>query len=148
MLLVADRVAAGSVDGVASANVGGSGVGSDGLDGSSDGGVGDVGSTEVVHGGGVRPEGVDGGIVVVGALVAAAHAEGNRGIRVGQPGLSNIGAGDVGGTWCMNEESWDVLQCTLTKVHAISVVARANSAGVASNAGGEGLKVNDVVEHF
>ena len=82
---------------MAAAHVGGRGVVGDGLEGTGHVGVGDVGATDVVHGGGVGPLGRDGGVRVVSALVGAGHGEFGGGIRVGEPGLGNVGGGDGGG---------------------------------------------------
>ena len=126
---VGHGVAGGGVHGVARVE-----GGADGLGGSSNGVVGDVGSTEVVHVGCVSPVGVDGGIVVEHALVSSTvHAVGSVVDRVLQEALGNVGRGDVGSS----EED------------AVGVIAGADSAGVGANAGsGEGLEVDDVVEHF
>ena len=63
------------------------GVGGDRLDGACDGVVGDVSAAEVVHGGGVRPVGVDAYIRVVRALVGASHGHGGGAVvGVGEPG--------------------------------------------------------------
>jgi hypothetical protein len=111
---------------VAAAHVGGHGVGADGLEGAGNRGVGDVGGTEVVHGGGVGPLGRDGGVRVEHALVRAGHVEGDRGVGVGEPALGHVGGGDGGGA----EEHGGT-----------------NAARVGADARSELLEVVDGVEH-
>ena len=111
---------------MAAAHVGGRGVGGDGLQRTGNRGGGDVGGTEVVHGGGVGPLGRDGGVRVVSALVRAGHGEYGGGVGVGEPGLGHVGGGDRGGA---EEER------------------RANAARVDADARRELLEVVDGVEH-
>ena len=114
---------------MAAAHVGGRGVGGDGLQRTGNRGGGDVGGTEVVHGGGVGPLGRDGGVRVVRALVGAGHGEYSGGVRVVEPGLGHVGGGDGGGA---EEET----------------AGGANAARVDADARRELLKVVDGVEHF
>ena len=63
------------------------GVGGDRLGGAGNSVVGDVSAADVVHGGGVRPVGVDAHVRVVRALVGAGHGHGcGAVVGVGEPG--------------------------------------------------------------
>jgi hypothetical protein len=111
---------------VAAAHVGGRGVVAYGLEGAGHRGGGDVGSTEVVHGGGVGPLGRDGGVRVEHALVGAGHGVDGRGVGVVEPSLGHVGGGDGGGA----EEHGGT-----------------NAARVGADARSELLEVVDGVEH-
>ena len=79
----------------------GSGGGGD-LLGARGGNAGGISATEVVHDGGVGPVGLDGGVVVVHALVAGDRAVDagvhGRDLIVVEPVLSNVFVVDVEGT--------------------------------------------------
>jgi hypothetical protein len=116
------------VHGVAGVGAGSIVVGPDGLDGAGDGVVGDVGGTEVVHVGGVRPVSGDGSVAVEHALVRAGHSVGGGSGHhvVDEVVLVHVGGGDGGGT----------------ESHG-----RADAARVGAHAGGELLEVVDGLEH-
>lgn len=88
------------MDGVAAAYVVGGSVCAHGLEGACDGGIGNFGGTEVVHGGGVAPVGLDSRVGIEQALVTARHDDGDCGVGVGQSGLVGISGVDVGGPEC------------------------------------------------
>jgi hypothetical protein len=137
---VHDDLAGGGVHGVATAHVGGGGVGADGLEGARHGGGGDVGGTEVVHGGGVGPVVVDGRGRGEHALVGAGHGVGHGRVGVSEPSLGGaeggIGAAlEVGAA----EEEASGVGGGGVEVHA---------ARVGADARRELLEVVDGVEHY
>jgi hypothetical protein len=95
-----EGVAGVGVGGVADARHGRGGRGD--LLGARGGDTGGVGATEVVHDDGVGPVGLDGGVVVVHALVAGDRAVDagvhGRDLIVVEPVLSNVVVVDVEGT--------------------------------------------------
>eukprot|EP00960_Hanusia_phi_P067844 766715-Hanusia_phi.AAC.7 len=65
---------------------------------------------------------------------------GDHGTRgVSQPGLCDVGAGDVGGAWSKDLSSCSQGNQSFTEVDAVGAGAGADSAGAASDAGVEGL---------
>ncbi len=117
---------------MAAAHIGGGGVVGDGLERTGNRGGGDVGSTEVVHGGGVGPGGGDGGVRVEHALVGAGHGVDGRRVGVIEPSLGHVGGGDRGSA---EEET------------AVGNGLNANAARVGADARAEHLEVVDGVEH-
>eukprot|EP00960_Hanusia_phi_P004590 133485-Hanusia_phi.AAC.1 len=142
---------------MSSTNVGGGSVVANALSASGNRALGDVGSTEVVHAGGVPPPGVDGRASGEHALVAAAHAVADGAVGVRQPGLGSRGlAGGVPalvarrvGVSTVSVGNRDV-QVGSSEVEAggFSTSVEVNSAGVGSDAGAEGLEVVDGLEHL
>ena len=129
------------MDGVAAADVGCGIIDPDFLKGTSNGGGGDIGGAEVVHVGGVRPEGVDRRARSPHALVGGGHAVVHGGVGIGEEAL-------VRTVDCRVNTL--VLKMGGTVPEAVGVArggVEIHAARVGADAGAELLEVVEVVEH-